>query len=118
MKAQGISRDTLPYKSPLQPYFTYCSLFFTCLVCFFKGFDGFMPWDYKAFITNYIGIPIYVIAYIGFKLIRKTKAVKMWEMDLTTGAREFHDLDEETEEEQQYKSMSFKQKVIYQIKNW
>lgn len=42
----------------------------------------------------------------------------MWEMDLTTGAREFHDLNEETEEEQQYKSMSFKQKVIYQIKNW
>lgn len=93
-----------------------------------------MPWDYKSFITNYIGIPIYAIAYIGFKrkccgigndqiwriciVIRKTKAVKMSEMDLTTGAREFQDLDEETDEEQQYKLMSFKQKVIYQIKNW
>ncbi|ALO60344.1 hypothetical protein CNBA5150 [Cryptococcus deneoformans B-3501A] len=58
------------------------SLFLTYLVCFFKGFDGFMPWDYKSFITNYIGIPIYVFAYIGFKLIRKIKAVKTWEMDL------------------------------------
>ncbi|OXM81589.1 amino acid transporter [Cryptococcus neoformans Bt63] len=118
MKAQGISRDTLPYKSPFQPYFTYCSLFLICFISLFKGFEAFMPWDYKLFITNYIGIPIYVIAYIGFKLIRKTKAVKIREMDLTTGAQEFHDLDEETEEERQYKSMSFKQKVIYQIKNW
>lgn len=53
-----------------------------------------------------------------YVVIRKTKAVKMSEMDLSTGAREFQDLDEETEEEQQYKLMSFKQKVIYQIKNW
>ncbi|WVQ72226.1 hypothetical protein IAR50_001775 [Cryptococcus sp. DSM 104548] len=119
MKAQGIPRDTLPYKSPFQPYFTYLSLFLTCLVCFFKGFDSFMPWDYKTFITNYIGIPVYVIGYCSYKLIRKTKAVKMYEMDLTTGARgEFDDIEEEDEEEMRYKSMSFKEKLIYQLKNW
>jgi amino acid permease len=26
-----------------------------------------MPWDYKSFITHYIGIPVYVISYIGYK---------------------------------------------------
>nr|ODN85718.1 amino acid transporter [Cryptococcus depauperatus CBS 7841] len=118
MKAQGVSRDTLPYKSPLQPYLTYFSLFFSCLVCFFKGFDSFMPWSYKSFITNYIGIPIYVIGYFGYKFVYKSKHVKMHEMDLTTGAREFHDIDEEDEEEMRYKNFTFKEKVIYQIKNW
>ncbi|ODO00384.1 hypothetical protein I350_07021 [Cryptococcus amylolentus CBS 6273] len=118
MKAQGIPRETLPYKSPLQPYLTYCALFMTCLVCFFKGFDSFMPWDYKTFITNYIGIPVYVIGYCGFKLIRRSKVVKVHEMDLSTGAREFHDIYEDEEEEMRYKSMTFKQKVIYKLKNW
>lgn len=26
-----------------------------------------MPWDYKNFITSYIGIPVYVLGYGGFK---------------------------------------------------
>ena len=46
---------------------TYFSLFFTCALTFFKGFDAFMPFDYKLFITSYIGIPVYVFGYIGFK---------------------------------------------------
>lgn len=39
----------------------------TCLLSFFKGFDAFMPFAYKTFITHYIGIPIYVFGYLGFK---------------------------------------------------
>jgi amino acid transporter len=117
MKAQGISRDTLPYKSPFQPYLTYFALVFTCVLCFFKGFDSFMPWDYTSFITHYIGIPIYAISYLGFKFLRKTKAVKMSEMDLTTGSREFADLEGEDEDDG-YSEMTFGQKVMYNIKNW
>lgn len=41
-------------------------------------------------------------------------------MDLSSGAREFHDLDEEEEEDKDdyYHSLNWKQKVVYQIKNW
>ncbi|KAK6908424.1 amino acid transporter [Kwoniella mangroviensis CBS 10435] len=119
MKAQGISRDTLPYKAPFEPYLTYFSLFMICLVCLFKGFDAFMPFDYKTFITNYIGIPVYVIAYVGYKLFHRTKAVKMHEMDLTSGSREFFDIDDsETDEDLRYQSLTWKEKIVYQIKNW
>lgn len=62
MKAQGISRDTLPYKAPFQPYLSYFALAFTCLLTFFKGFDSFIhspglpppnnKFDYKSFITH------------------------------------------------------------------
>jgi amino acid transporter len=56
MKAQGISRDTLPFKAPLQPYLSYIALGFTVVLSLIKGFDAFInPFDYKTFITNYIG---------------------------------------------------------------
>jgi amino acid transporter len=101
---------------------------------FFKGFDAFMPFQYKSFITHYIGIPVYVFGYIGYKrkpfndptviciktdvaVVRKTKAVKMDEMDLTTGSREFADLEGE-DEDNGYSEMNWKQKAVYNLKHW
>lgn len=37
MKAQGLGRELLPYRGPLQPYGAYFSLVITCLVIFFNG---------------------------------------------------------------------------------
>ena len=45
LKAQGISRDDLPYKAPFQPYGNYFALISTGIIAFFKGFDTFMPWN-------------------------------------------------------------------------
>ncbi|WWC68267.1 uncharacterized protein I206_102190 [Kwoniella pini CBS 10737] len=119
LKAQGISRDSLPYKAPLQPYLSYFGLFLICLVCFFKGFDAFMPFDTKSFVTNYIGIPVYFLSYFGYKFSRGTKIVKLHEMNLVDGAREFDDImDEDDEEDSHYKSLPLKHKIIYHIKNW
>ena len=44
----------------------------------------------------------------------------MDEMDLTSGAREFHDIDEEEEEDEEiaYKAMNWKQKIVYKLSNW
>lgn len=42
-------------------------------------------------------------------------------MDLTTGAREFHDLEDDREDEiadEAYKSMTLAGKVKYQLANW
>lgn len=101
---------------------TYFSLTFTVILCFFKGFDAFLPkFDYKLFITSYIGIPIYIIGYCGYKLIRRTSYVRIDQMDLTSGSREFQDIEEEEEEEdskEYYRSLNWKQKVWYQLKNW
>lgn len=67
MKAQHISRDRLPWTAPFQPYLTYVSLGLTVLICTFKGFDSFMPWSYKSFITHYIGIPVFALSYAYFR---------------------------------------------------
>lgn len=119
MKAQGISRDTLPYKAPFQPYLSWFALVFTVLLAIFKGFDAFMPFAYKSFITNYIGIPIYVFGFFGYKFINKTKWISPHQVDLSSGSREFEDLAEyEEEEENPTKGLSFGQKIVYWIKNW
>ncbi|KAI5480664.1 hypothetical protein MNV49_007591 [Pseudohyphozyma bogoriensis] len=99
LKAQGISRDTLPYKAPFQPYAAYTAISITAVVTFFKGFDAFIPrFQYKSFITNYIGIPAFVVIFLGWKFWHKTKLIPLTEVDLVTGKKEFDD-DEEVEEE-------------------
>lgn len=119
MKAQGISRDTLPYKAPFQPYYAICCLVLTVLIAIFKGFDAFFhPFDYKSFITHYITVPVYIIGYFGYKFVRKTSYVRVDEMDLSSGGREFWDCEDDEEEEAAYKAMSFKQKLIWNLKNW
>lgn len=57
MKAQGINRDDLAYKSPFQPYLSWICLVFFIVVILINGFYAFTPWDTNTFITSYIGIP-------------------------------------------------------------
>lgn len=52
-------------------------------------------------------------------MIRRTSYVRLHEMDLSTGAREYEDIEEEdVVAEREYQTMSLKEKVIYQVKNW
>lgn len=83
-KAQGISRESLPHRSPLQPYASYVAFFIVNLVLFFKGFPGFIGgFDWRSFITNYIGIPIFIILYFGWKIASGSKIVDLNEVDMT-----------------------------------
>lgn len=90
LKAQNISPDTLPYKAPFQPYGTYIALFFTILITLFKGFDTMVhKFDSKNFITQYIGVPIYVALILGYKIVMRSKRVHASEIDFVTGTRDF-----------------------------
>ncbi|KIV98179.1 hypothetical protein PV10_01858 [Exophiala mesophila] len=86
LKAQGIDRNTLPFKSPFQPYLAYVSGIFFALIIFFNGFDSIAGgWDWQAFITDYIGIPIYFALYLFWRVLKRTHFVKSSEADLFTG---------------------------------
>jgi len=41
--------------------------------------------DYKTFITAYLGIPVYLILIFGYKFFTKSKGVNPYEADLWTG---------------------------------
>ncbi|KAG2051886.1 dicarboxylic amino acid permease [Suillus hirtellus] len=92
LKAQGIDRNTLPYKAPFQPYASWFALIFTGIVLFFNGFSAFLPFVSSSFITSYIPIPIFFSLWGGYKIYYRTLTIPASEADLITGKRE---IDEE-----------------------
>ena len=85
LRAQGIDRNTLVFKSPFQPYLAWASLIFFSLIILFNGFGVFYPFSIQDFATAYVGIPIYFILYFAWKLIKRTHWVPSSEVDLFTG---------------------------------
>lgn len=84
--AQGIDRNSLVLKAPLQPYLGIASATFFSLIIFFNGFDSIAGgWDYQAFLTDYIGVPIYFGLFLFWKVFKRTRFVKPAEADLHTG---------------------------------
>ncbi|KAK4498925.1 hypothetical protein PRZ48_009435 [Zasmidium cellare] len=88
LKAQGISRDTLHWKAPLMPYAAYVGVGMGCVVLLFLGFDTFVPWDVKGFVTSYFGLAFAAFVYIFWKVFKRTKPVKPADMDFWTGKEE------------------------------
>jgi amino acid transporter len=84
LKAQGISRDTLPHKAFWQPYCAYYALVGTTIMAFVGGYTVFLPgkWDIPTFLFSYTMIGVCPILYIGWKLLHKTKWVKPEDADL------------------------------------
>ena len=85
LKAQGVDRNTLVFKSPLQPYTAYFALFFFAIITIFNGFYVFKPWSVNDFVTAYVGIPIYLILFAFWKIFRRTSFVRPVEADIFTG---------------------------------
>ena len=85
LKAQGIDRNTLVFKSPFQPYTAYFALFFFAIITLFNGFYVFKPWSVNDFVTAYVGIPIYLVLFAFWKIFRRTSFVRPVEADIFTG---------------------------------
>ncbi|KAI1071813.1 hypothetical protein LB507_005268 [Fusarium sp. FIESC RH6] len=85
LSLQGISRASLPYVAPLQPYLSWYGLFFSSLIIITSGFEVFIEWNTSKFFTNYISLILFLAMVIGHKLLFRTKTVPLDEMDLITG---------------------------------
>ncbi|THG95064.1 hypothetical protein EW026_g6520 [Hermanssonia centrifuga] len=94
LKAQGFSRDNLPYKAPFQPFGSWFALISTGIIMIFKGFDTFIPFTTDTFVTSYIAIPAFVLFWASYKIWYRTKVIPVERVDLITGKRE---IDEEEE---------------------
>jgi amino acid transporter len=89
-KAQGLTDDMMPYVAPLGIWGSYVALAICILVAITKNFDAFIPSitakaKYTAFITGYIGIPVYLALIFGHKFFTKSKGVRPHETDFYTG---------------------------------
>lgn len=84
LQAQGISRDTLPYKGYFQPYAAYYSLVATFVFTFVGGYTVFLPgnWDIASFFFSYTSVVAFPVLYLGWKLIHKTTIYPADKVDL------------------------------------
>lgn len=87
---------TLPYRTPLQPYFTYIVLFLIFILTLTNGFQVFIgKFDVKNFVAAYITLPIFLALYIGHKVWYRTPwCRKLEDVDIATGKREMDELAE------------------------
>lgn len=92
LKARDISRDLLPYKAQWQPYFSYYGLFFHCLITLTQGFTSFvLGFKVTDFFIAYISLILFVVLYVGHKIVFRTSFVKPLEADIDTGRQPLTD---------------------------
>jgi amino acid transporter len=93
MEAQGISRDSLPYKGWYQPYLAYYALVGCFTMAFVSGYTVFLPrnWDVPTFLFSYTMIGVFPVLYFGWKFIKKTELRKPEDVDLVSGVAEIEE---------------------------
>jgi amino acid transporter len=75
LKAQGIDRRDLPYRSWGQPYVAYYGLIWCSVMAIVGGYTVFLPgyWNVETFIFSYFMVFLTPALFIGWKLIHRTK---------------------------------------------
>lgn len=91
LASRNISRDVLPYKALWQPWYAYYGLFFNVLICLTQGFTAFMPFDVSEFFIAYVSLILFVVLFVGHKLICRTSVVKPEDADVSTGCIDYDD---------------------------
>lgn len=88
MQRQGLSRDDLPLKGRFQPYAAWYALMGTFLMTLILGYTVFIngEWDTTTFFTSYTMVGFYVVAFLGWKLLKRTRYVRAGEADLKIGS--------------------------------
>jgi amino acid transporter len=110
-EAQGLSRDSLPYKGWGQPYVAWYALTGCFIMTFVGGYTVFLPgsWDLPTFFFSYTMIGVFPILFVGWKLIKRTKWQKPAEVDL------IRDLDEVEEYTRNYVPVPPKNRFFYYL---
>ncbi|KAK1590244.1 amino acid permease [Colletotrichum navitas] len=85
-EAQGIDSAYIPYRAPFGVWGSYIAVGFLILLTLTKGVEVFVgTFDYKNFIVQYIGIPVYLTCIFGFKIMKRSRRVRSATADLVTG---------------------------------
>ena len=81
------SRDTLPWKAPWQPYTAWFGGIGSVIITLVCGFPVFLKgnWSTADFIASHIGIPIFIIPIIGWKIAYGTKLHRAKDIDVWSG---------------------------------
>ncbi|KAI9736211.1 MAG: hypothetical protein M1834_001096 [Cirrosporium novae-zelandiae] len=92
-KAQGISRDSLPYKGKFQPYSAWIAFWACFVMTLVNGWTVFTKgnWGVADFLFDYMMVGVFPVLFIGWKVVKKTKWKKPEEVDLVSGVDEIEE---------------------------
>lgn len=96
MKAQGYSRDMLPYKFKLGEFGAWFSLFFLVLFLLTGGFPVFIKGNFvfADFFTAYFVIPLAFVLFTSWKIVKRTKWIPATEVNLEALFQDVKDMPE------------------------
>ncbi|KAK7755416.1 hypothetical protein SLS62_002643 [Diatrype stigma] len=89
--------DSLPFRTPLQPYATWFALLMVSLLTLTNGYPVFFPsrWSVSDFLAAYITLPIFMALYLGHKLVKRTPFYRrVDDIDALTGKKEMDEMEE------------------------
>ncbi|KAJ6624231.1 amino acid permease/ SLC12A domain-containing protein [Mycena sp. CBHHK59/15] len=83
LKHHGIDRTKFVYWNRFQPWPAYWALAWSVVIVLFNGWSVFIKgeWDVSDFIIAYINIPIFVVLYGIYKVVRRSRFVSLEKMD-------------------------------------
>jgi AAT family amino acid transporter len=84
IKRQGLEH-LLPYKNWTYPYGPLASIILNSVLVLVQGWKSFSPsFSPVDFVSFYIELPVMLVMFVGWKLLKKTRWVRLEEMDLVT----------------------------------
>ncbi|KAI5284629.1 hypothetical protein KEM54_001186 [Ascosphaera aggregata] len=97
LKSQAIPRKTLPFRSPFQPFTAWFGFLGSTTITLVAGFRVFLRgnWNTGNFVASYIGIPIFIVPIILYKLCRQTKFQTASSIDIYSGRLDEGEIDEQ-----------------------
>ncbi|WWD07011.1 hypothetical protein V865_005108 [Kwoniella europaea PYCC6329] len=108
-KAQGIIDDQRPWFRRHQYYYSIVSLFFYALIFITNGFAVFTKgnWSVANFIFAYFSFALFLVALIGYKVIKRPAMANLREVPLNAGRTELDMDDGRAEPEPKTRSQKF-----------
>jgi lysine-specific permease len=84
--AQGKDLKQLKYKARFFPFGPILALVLCVIVILGQGVTYFTmdPIDWKSILASYIGLPLFIVLWIGYKIKFKTKVVNLKEVNFST----------------------------------
>ncbi|GAC75442.1 amino acid transporters [Moesziomyces antarcticus T-34] len=103
LRRQGIPASELPWNNGWTLYSSYAGLVMCLIILFTGGFRVFTKgnWDANSFVSSYLDIPLVIVFFLGWKLIKKTRWVRLDELPLRAIIEQAKDRAHQAEMEQQ-----------------
>ncbi|KAK6386973.1 uncharacterized protein PV06_07814 [Exophiala oligosperma] len=85
MRSQGIPLSRLPWHTKFTEFSTPLALVMCIIILFTAGFPVFTKgnWSTSRFISSYLDIPLVITAFVLWKIIKRTRIVKLADIPLT-----------------------------------